>query len=109
MEDTTRNELRDSLGGIGDGVPELPPLSTRDASRLAFPSPTRNGRRAYPSPRRLREDRQHALDLLATRFEKVRQLQVPTKGLHRLVDRKSRNICRDLEQHAAGLAGGSGP
>jgi hypothetical protein len=50
------------------------------------------------------ENRQHALDLLATRFEKLRQLQIPTKGLDRLVDRKSRKIGRDLEQNAARLA-----
>src|SRR5258707_15090203 len=56
------------------------------------------------SRRRLLENGQQALDLLATRFEKVRQLQVPTKGLDRLVDRKSGNIGRNLEQNTAGFA-----
>src|ERR1700733_11559373 len=47
---------------------------------------------------------QHTLYLLATRLEKAWQLQIPTKGLDRLVDRKSWNIGRDLEQYPAGLA-----
>ena len=34
MEGPTLNEVRDSLGGIGGVVHELPPLSTRDGSRL---------------------------------------------------------------------------
>jgi hypothetical protein len=32
MEDSTLIELRDGLGGIGDVVHELPPLSTGDGS-----------------------------------------------------------------------------
>jgi hypothetical protein len=46
MEDSTLNEVRDSLGGIGGVVHELPPLSTSDwlhlprfsfnGSRLAY-------------------------------------------------------------------------
>jgi hypothetical protein len=36
MEDSTLNDVRDSLGGIGDVVHELPPLSTSDGSRLAY-------------------------------------------------------------------------
>jgi hypothetical protein len=36
MEESTLNEVRDSLGGIGDVVHELPPLSTSDRSRLAY-------------------------------------------------------------------------
>src|SRR5258707_7278266 len=57
-----------------------------------------------PPRRRLLQNGQLALDLLATRFEKVWQLQVPTKGLDRLVDRKSGNVGRDLEQNAAWFA-----
>jgi hypothetical protein len=30
MEDSTLNEVRDSLGGIGGVVHELPPLSSND-------------------------------------------------------------------------------
>jgi hypothetical protein len=56
------------------------------------------------SRRRFLKHGQHALNLLATRFEKVRQLQVPNKSLDRLVDRKSGSIDRDLERNAAGFA-----
>ena len=35
MEDSTLNDVRDSLGGIGDVVHELPPLFATDGSRLA--------------------------------------------------------------------------
>ena len=34
MEGPTLNEVRDSLGGIGGVAHELPPLFTRDGSRL---------------------------------------------------------------------------
>src|SRR6201995_5011210 len=56
------------------------------------------------SRRRLLESRQHALDLLATRFEKVWQFQVAAKGLDRLGVRESGENGRDLEQNAAGFA-----
>jgi hypothetical protein len=36
MEAPTPNEVRDSLGGIGDVVHELPPLSTSGGSRLTY-------------------------------------------------------------------------
>jgi hypothetical protein len=38
MEDSTLNEVRDSLGGIGGVVHELPPLSTSDWLHLSRPS-----------------------------------------------------------------------
>src|SRR3954464_11805673 len=51
----------------------------------------------------LLELRQHALDLLAMRFEEGGQLQVSSELGNRLVDRKARNVGCDLEQHAAGF------
>jgi hypothetical protein len=36
MEDSTLNEVRDSLFGIGDVVHELPPLSVSDGFRLTY-------------------------------------------------------------------------
>src|SRR6202034_1477118 len=47
---------------------------------------------------------QHRFDLLAPRLEKWRQLQIVAERFDRLVDGKTRNIGRDLEQDAAGLA-----
>jgi hypothetical protein len=43
MEDSTLNEVRDSLGGIGGVVHELPPLSTSDW--LHLPRSSFNGSR----------------------------------------------------------------
>ena len=43
MEGSTLNEVRDGVGGIGDVVHELPPLSTSD--RLHLPRSSFNGSR----------------------------------------------------------------
>src|SRR5882672_6147343 len=50
------------------------------------------------------KNRQRALNLLATRLEKIRQLQVPTEGFERLVDREPGDVGRDLEQNTTRLA-----
>ena len=48
MEAPTLNEVRNSLGGIGDAVHELPPLSTSDGSRLTdLDASNRRGRRIF--------------------------------------------------------------
>src|SRR3979411_3549841 len=47
---------------------------------------------------------QRALNLLATRLKKIRQLQVPTEGFDRLVDCEPGGIGRDLEENPTRLA-----
>jgi hypothetical protein len=36
MEESTLNEARDTIGGIGDVIHKLPPLSTSNGFRLAY-------------------------------------------------------------------------
>src|SRR5262249_50588232 len=48
--------------------------------------------------------RQYCLQLLATRFEEPRQLELGPKTVDRLVDGETRLVGRNLEQHATRFA-----